>query len=108
MGAVVEIWFESLIPFLLKDSHIVQCIEKCKKIEWKWKLDIVAEDWKSLPISGNHGQVNPKRFIFSLLHHPPLPIQYIPIQIEIENVGECGTNFTHKYSFIGGQRLCRL
>ena len=24
MGAVVEIWFESLIPFLLKDSHIVQ------------------------------------------------------------------------------------
>ena len=23
MGAVVEIWFESLIPFLLKDSHIV-------------------------------------------------------------------------------------
>ena len=25
MGAVVEIWFESLIPFLLKDSHIVQC-----------------------------------------------------------------------------------
>ena len=26
MGAVVEIWFESLIPFLLKDSHIVQCV----------------------------------------------------------------------------------
>ena len=25
MGAVVEIWFESLIPFLLKDSHIVHC-----------------------------------------------------------------------------------
>ena len=25
MGAVVEIWFESLISFLLKDSHIVQC-----------------------------------------------------------------------------------
>jgi len=24
MGAVVEIWFEYLIPFLLKDSHIVQ------------------------------------------------------------------------------------
>ena len=24
MGAVVEIWFESLNPFLLKDSHIVQ------------------------------------------------------------------------------------
>ena len=24
MGAVVEIWFESLIPFLLKDCHIVQ------------------------------------------------------------------------------------
>ena len=23
MGAVVKIWFESLIPFLLKDSHIV-------------------------------------------------------------------------------------
>ena len=23
MRAVVEIWFESLIPFLLKDSHIV-------------------------------------------------------------------------------------
>ena len=22
---MVEIWFESLIPFLLKDSHIVQC-----------------------------------------------------------------------------------
>ena len=28
MGAVVEIWFESLIPFLLKDSHIVQCMTK--------------------------------------------------------------------------------
>ena len=26
MGAVVEIWFESLIPFLLKDSHIVQWV----------------------------------------------------------------------------------
>ena len=26
MGAVVEIWFEYLIPFLLKDSHIVQCL----------------------------------------------------------------------------------
>ena len=24
MGAVAEIWFKSLIPFLLKDSHIVQ------------------------------------------------------------------------------------
>ena len=33
MGAVVEIWFESLIPFLLKDSHIVQWfIFKKKKI----------------------------------------------------------------------------
>ena len=28
MGAVVEIWFKSLIPFLLKDSHIVQCGNK--------------------------------------------------------------------------------
>ena len=27
MGAVVEIWFESLIPFLLKDSHIVHWLE---------------------------------------------------------------------------------
>ena len=26
MGAVVEIWFESLIPFLLKDSHIVHWV----------------------------------------------------------------------------------
>ena len=25
MGAVVEIWFEYLNPFLLKDSHIVHC-----------------------------------------------------------------------------------
>ena len=29
MGAVVEIWFESLIPFLLKDSHIVQWCTMC-------------------------------------------------------------------------------
>ena len=50
----------------------------------KWKLDIVAEDWKSLPISANHGQVNPKRFIFRLHHQSP---QY-NIQIEIENTRE--------------------
>ena len=33
MGAVVEIWFESLIPFLLKDSHIVHSAVSEKKQE---------------------------------------------------------------------------
>ena len=34
MGAVVEIWFESLIPFLLKDSHIVQCPPSMSPVNW--------------------------------------------------------------------------
>ena len=47
----------------------------------------------------NHGQVNPKRFIFSLHRHD---FQNTISQIEIGNIGKGGTNFTHKYSFIGG------
>ena len=38
MGAVVEIWFESLIPFLLKDSHIVQCGLACDKMCEVYKM----------------------------------------------------------------------
>ena len=34
MGAVVEIWFESLIPFLLKDSHIVHWLAKKALRQW--------------------------------------------------------------------------
>ena len=33
MGAVVEIWFEYLIPFLLKDSHIVHCEDPFRPIK---------------------------------------------------------------------------
>ena len=55
----------------------------------KWKLDIVAEDWKSLPISANHGQVNPKRFMFRLHHHHHQSLQYtIPIHIQVSNIRE--------------------
>ena len=37
MGAVVEIWFESLIPFLLKDSLIVHWIVLVK-LWWWWRF----------------------------------------------------------------------
>ena len=37
MGAVVEIWFEYLIPFLLKDSHIVQWFNQLN-INWLLEL----------------------------------------------------------------------
>ena len=54
----------------------------------KWKLDIVAEDWKSLPISANHGQVNPKRFIFRLHQHHQSLLYNIPIHIQFGKIRE--------------------
>ena len=56
MGAVVEIWFESLIPFLLKDSHIVHC---CVKYIKCFILFCVMSYLRIAPLSKPEDKVKP-------------------------------------------------
>ena len=55
MGAVVEIWFESLIPFLLKDSHIVQWLSEPPEGKLMW-----SKSWDEEEMAANFIYASPE------------------------------------------------
>ena len=68
MWAVVEIWFESLIPFLLKDSHIVQCWTLRLRI-WTYSLLFCQRiPWRIWPILKRHSAAQVGTFLPGRMH----------------------------------------
>ena len=70
LGSLLNLKKKMVFAISVTEIEWIYAVKKCvrERMKVKWKLDIVAENWKSLPISVNHGQVNPKRFIFRLHH----------------------------------------